>query len=143
MNVTDIDRNRIGAIAHLKRMEPQVIQTRNGSKKLGRNVSAGTVNRVIGVLKAVLNAAAEWEWVDRMPRTKKTKIVSPDTLAEAERLLAELSTHLADMAQFSLENGLRRAKVTGLLWSQVDLVWSVAWIHPDQAKARRAITLPL
>jgi integrase len=147
VQLTDIDRNRIDAVAHIKRMEPRVIQTRNGPKKLGRNVSAGTVNRVIGVLKAVLNAAAEWEWVDRVPRTKKTKVVSRRirwlTLAEAERLLAELPTHLADMAQFSLETGLRRSNVTGLQWSQVDLVRRVAWIHPDQAKARKAITVPL
>jgi len=147
VQLADIDRNRIDAIAHIKRMEPRVVQTRKGPKKLGRNVSAGTVNRVIGVLKAVLNAAVEWEWIDRVPRTKKTKIVSRRirwlTLAEAERLLGELPTHLADMAQFSLETGLRRSNVTGLQWSQVDLVRRVAWIHPDQAKARKAITVPL
>jgi len=105
------------------------------------------VNRVVGVLKTVLNAAAEWEWIDRVPRMKKTKVVSRRirwlTLAEAGRLLAELPVHLADMAQFSLETGLRRSNVTGLQWSQVDLVRKVAWIHPDQAKARKAITVPL
>jgi integrase len=47
------------------------------------------------------------------------------------------------MAAFSLATGLRRANVTGLQWSQVDLVRRVAWIHPDQAKARRAIAVPL
>jgi integrase len=30
-----------------------------------------------------------------------------------------------------------------LQWTQVDLVRRVAWIHPDQAKARRAIPVPL
>lgn len=65
------------------------------------------------------------------------------TAAEAERLLAELPEHLADMARFSLETGLRRANVTGLQRSQVDLARRVAWIHPDQAKARKAITVPL
>jgi integrase len=39
--------------------------------------------------------------------------------------------------------GLRRANVTGLQWTQVDLVWRLAWIHPDQAKARKAIAVPL
>ena len=47
------------------------------------------------------------------------------------------------MARFSLETGLRRANVTGLQWSQVDLVRRLAWIHPDQAKARKAIAVPL
>ena len=65
------------------------------------------------------------------------------THAEAQRLLAELPEHLADMAAFSLATGLRAANVTGLQWSQVDLARRLAWIHPDQAKARRAIAVPL
>lgn len=32
---------------------------------------------------------------------------------------------------------------TGLPWSQVDLARRLAWIHPDQAKARKAIAVPL
>lgn len=47
------------------------------------------------------------------------------------------------MVRFSLETGLRRSNVTGLQWSQVDLVRRTAWIHPDQAKARKAIAVPL
>ena len=47
------------------------------------------------------------------------------------------------MARFSLETGLRRANVIGLEWSQVDLVKRTAWIHPDQAKASKAIAVPL
>jgi integrase len=62
---------------------------------------------------------------------------------EAQRLLTELPDHLAAMAAFSLVTGLRRSNVTGLLWTQVDLVRRLAWIHPDQAKARKAIPVPL
>lgn len=47
------------------------------------------------------------------------------------------------MVRFSLETGLRRSNVTGLQWSQVDLASRMAWIHPDQAKARKAIPVPL
>jgi integrase len=65
------------------------------------------------------------------------------THEEAQRLLAELPEHLADMAAFSLATGLRAANVTGLQWNQVDLTRQLAWIHPDQAKARRAIAVPL
>ena len=56
---------------------------------------------------------------------------------------AGLPEHLADMAAFSLATGLRAANVTGLQWSQVDLARRLAWMHPDQAKARRAIPVPL
>ena len=145
--LVDIDRNRVDAIALAKRQEPRTVRTRHGIVETDRAVSDGTVRRVIGVLKSVLNAAVEWEWLERAPVTKRAKIVSKRirwlTPAEAERLLAELPAHLADMARFSLETGLRRANVTGLRWSQVDLARRVAWIHPDQAKARKAITVPL
>ncbi|MGH8548889.1 MAG: site-specific integrase [Methylococcales bacterium] len=65
------------------------------------------------------------------------------TQEEAEKLLSELPPHLADMARFSLETGLRRANVLDLQWTQVDLVRRCAWIHSDQAEARKAIAVPL
>lgn len=145
--LADIDRDRIDAIAQAKRREPRVVRTKRGVVETGKTVSAGTVRRVIGVLKAVLNAAVEWEWLDRAPVTKRAKVTTKRirwlTQVEAERLLGELPDHLADMARFSLETGLRRSNVTGLQWSQVDIVRRVAWIHPDQAKAKKAITVPL
>ena len=89
----------------------------------------------------------EWEWLDRAPQvrmlkepTRRVRFLSRE---EAQRLLAELPEHLADMAAFSLATGLRRSNVTGLQWSQVDLARRLAWIHPDQAKARKAIPVPL
>lgn len=147
VRLIDIDRERIDAIARSKRKEQITVRTRNGAKPIGRTVCEGTVRRVIGVVVAVLNAAVERGWLDRAPIRKSSKSVSKRirwlSQAEADRLLVELPGHLADMAQFSLETGLRRANVTGLQWSQVDLVRRVAWIHPDQAKARKAITVPL
>jgi len=47
------------------------------------------------------------------------------------------------MAAFDLESGLRAANVTGLRWSAVDLNRKLAWVHPDEAKARKAIPVPL
>jgi len=62
---------------------------------------------------------------------------------EADRLLSELPEHLAAMARFALATGLREANVVNLEWSQVDLDRRRAWIHADQAKARKAIPVPL
>ena len=61
------------------------------------------------------------------------------TREEADLLIGALPLHLAAMARFSLETGLRRANVTGPLWSQVDLTRRTAWVHADQGKARKAI----
>lgn len=113
-----------------------------------QGVSHATVNRMLEVARAILRRAErDWEWLEHAPAVR----MLPESRArirwltrdEASRLIAELPEHLADMARFSLATGLREANVTGLEWSQVDLVRRVAWIHPDQAKAKRAIGVPL
>lgn len=128
-----IDRDLIDRITDAKRDE---------------GVSNATVNRVLEVLRAILRKAVnEWEWIDRAPYIRMlkepTRRIRYLTHNEAERLIAVLPEHMADMVAFTLATGLRRANVTGLEWSQVDLTRRVAWIHPDQAKARRAISVPL
>jgi integrase len=60
----------------------------------------------------------------------------------AAALLRELPEHLKDIATFALATGLRAANITGLTWEQVDLPRKRALVHPDQAKARRAIPVP-
>jgi len=117
-------------------------------EKLARGCSNATVNRMLALVRAILRkCVSEWEWLDRAPQvrmlrvpTRRIRFLSHE---EAQRLLTELPEHLADMAAFSLATGLRAANVTGLQWKQVDLARQLAWIHPDQAKARKAIAVPL
>ena len=61
----------------------------------------------------------------------------------AKRRIGPLPRHLADMASSSLSTGLRRANLAGLRWDSVDLKNRRAWVRPDQAKARKAIPVPL
>lgn len=91
----------------------------------------------------------------RLPKPAQTRAPSVRLLKEptlrirfltrdqAAALLKELPQHLKDMAAFALSTGLRAANMTRLCWDQVDMEKKQAWIHPDQAKARRAIALPL
>lgn len=116
--------------------------------RIAEGVSNASVNRVLEVLRAILRKSVnEWEWLDRAPQVRMlkepTRRIRFLNREEAQRLLAELPEHLADMAAFSLATGLRRSNVTGMQWSQVDVVKRLAWIHPDQAKARKAIPVPL
>jgi len=116
--------------------------------KLAEGVTNATVNRVLEILRAILRRCVnEWEWLDKAPMVRMlkepTRRIRFLTRQEADRLLRELPDHMADMVAFSLATGLRRSNVTGLLWSQVDLARQVAWIHADQAKARKAIPVPL
>jgi integrase len=99
--------------------------------KQADGVANSTVNRVLEVVRGLLRKACnEWEWIDRVPAvrmlTEPKKRVRWITRNEADRLVAVLPPHLADIVRFSLETGLRRSKVTGLQWSQVDLVRRMA-----------------
>lgn len=117
-------------------------------QRLSGGATNGTTNRTLAVIRAILRKAVnDWEWIDRHPSIKllpePKRRVRWLTHQEAEKLLAELPEHLKSMAIFTLETGLRQANVTGLTWQQVDLERQCAWIHPDQAKARKAIAVPL
>ena len=121
---------------------------RIAASKQGEGVTPATVNRVMEVLRAILRKCAdEWEWIDRAPKVRMLREpirrVRYLLREEAQRLLGHLPPHMADMASFSLSTGLRRANVTGLRWDQVDIENRRAWVHPDQAKARKAIPVPL
>lgn len=133
LDLTAITRERLDTIAAAKQSE---------------GVTPATVNRVMEVLRAILRKCAdEWEWIDRAPKVRMlkepTRRIRYLLREEAQQLLAQLPPHLADMAAFSLSTGLRRANVTGLRWEQVDMDNRRAWVHPDQAKARKAIPVPL
>jgi integrase len=113
-----------------------------------REVSNASVNRTLQVVRVILRRAVlEWDWLDRLPSFRwlpeTTRRIRWLTREQAEKLLSVLPEHLAAMVRFSLETGLRKSNVTGLLWSQVDLPRKCALIHPDQAKARKAIAVPL
>ena len=116
--------------------------------KLKEGVTRTRVNRITTVINTILNKAVkEWQWLDNKPHVRKFKEPSVRirwlTQDEAKRLLTELPEHLEAMARFSLVTGLRESNVTQLEWQQIDISRQVAWIHPDQAKAGKAIGIVL
>ncbi len=118
------------------------------AEKIKEGVKNATVNRTLEVLRAVLRRAAnEWEWLDRAPRVRllpePTRRIRWLAHEEADRLLAALPEHIAEMMRFTLATGLREHNVTHMEWSQVDLERRHVVIHADQAKARKAIPVPL
>ncbi|OGT33639.1 MAG: integrase [Gammaproteobacteria bacterium RIFCSPHIGHO2_02_FULL_39_13] len=128
-----IDRNLIDEVA---------------AKKAETGVSVATVNRMLALIRSILNKAAnEWEWLDRAPKIKlrqeQNHRIRWLTRDEANRLIQELPEHLSDMALFTLATGLRQNNVKSLKWEDVDLASQHAVVHPDQAKANKAISVPL
>jgi integrase len=126
--------------------------TRDVIAKVGelkfKDTSPATANRLLALIRAILRKAAlDWEWIDKPPVVKlyreSKRRVRYLTPLQANTLLQELPEHLADMVRFSLATGLRRANVTKLEWSQVDIARRVAWIHGDQAKGGKPIHVTL
>jgi len=110
--------------------------------------SPSTANRYLATIRAIMRkAAGEWEWIVSCPTVKPypepQKRFRWLTKAEASNLLTDCSESLRWIVLFGLSTGLRERNVTMLEWSQVDMNKKVAWIHPDQAKSRRAIGIPL
>lgn len=111
-------------------------------------VANATINRAFEIVRAILRKARdEWEWIDRIPKIRMLKVKQNRirwlTVDEAHKLIEVSPHHLKGLIKFSLATGLRMSNVTRLEWSQVDLTRKIAWIHPDQAKARKAIAVPL
>lgn len=110
--------------------------------------NTSTANRHLALVRSVLRRAChEWEWVDKVSKvpmfTVRNKRIRWITRQEADRLLAELPAHQAAMARFGLATGLRQRNVCRLAWRDVDLFRKACWVHADQAKARKAIAVPL
>ncbi|MCX7091184.1 MAG: site-specific integrase [Legionellales bacterium] len=132
---------------HLHEMTRDLIED-IACRREADGVSLTTVNRMLEIVRALLRKAHnEWEWLDKLPvirmRYVEKQRIRWLTLEEANRLLKELPPHLKDMAAFSLATGLRASNVTELQWQDVDLKKYHAWIHPDQAKTKKAIAVPL
>ncbi len=112
-------------------------------------VSRATKNKYLATMRIMLKLAAEkWEWIARAPKLEDLKLANRRirwiTKAEAQRLIGAIrGDWMRDVAILGFATGLRRANLLGLEWSQVDLVNRRAWIHPDQAKARKPIGVPL
>jgi len=106
-----------------------------------------TVNRDLRVMRAVLRAAQRRGDLSQLPAFQMLKGASKRvrwiTFEQSRALLEHLPPHQVGPVAFALETGLRKSNVSQLRWDQVDLERSLAWIHADQAKARRAIPVPL
>lgn len=109
--------------------------------------SPATYNRLLAVIRSALNLAVARGWLDTIPKLKKREVTGKRTrylnADEWERLKAALPDHLREMAEFAVATGLRWSNVAYLEWSQVDTRRRIAWIHADQAKAGKDISVPL
>jgi integrase len=112
------------------------------------DIVPATKNRYIATLRCLLYLAwREWEWISGCPKFRIYKgekaRVRWITKEEARRLLAALPDRLKAPAEFAVLTGLRQANVFGLRWDQMNLQTGVAFVKAEDAKAGRAIPVPL
>ncbi|WP_230677295.1 site-specific integrase [Pluralibacter gergoviae] len=112
-----------------------------------KQAAKGTRTRHLAILRAILNMAVGWGWLDKAPKISTPRVKNGRirwlTEEESKRLFAEIAPHFFPIVMFAITTGLRRSNVTDLEWSQVDLDRRMAWMHPDETKAGNAIGVPL
>jgi integrase len=118
-----------------------------GKRKARTGVEPGTVNRHLAAISAVLGHAVSRGWLDIRPSVPKRQEAATRvkwaTPTQARKLIAALPEHLGPMVAFALATGLRRYNVTHLEWTAVNMRRKIAWVHADEAKGGRTLSVPL
>jgi integrase len=110
--------------------------------------SKSTANRYMALLRMILRKAwREWEWLDKIPAVPMYALETHEprflTRSQFAKLVKQMPPHMAALAEFSVETGLRMRNATGLLWSQLDLKRGILIVPASRAKSGETISIPL
>jgi integrase len=121
--------------------------------RLAQGASATTINRTLEVVRTILNRAARSyrdadgrPWLDAMPPLismlrENPRLPYPLSWHEQDQLFRRLPTHLARMALFAVNTGLRDSNLCGLQWTWEvpvpEIGRSVFVIPPEAFKTKR------
>jgi integrase len=125
----------------LSKITPDIISEALAGEK------PGTWNRKKNLIMAILNHAASLGWLDRAPKVKSKK--EPEgrilwlTASEWQALYKELPDHLKPICKLAITTGMRQHNILSLAWREVDMKRRVLWVHPDEAKAGKPISIPI
>jgi integrase len=111
-------------------------------------VTSATKNRYVATLRGMLNLARdEWGWMSGCPKFRiyagEQERVRWITQEEAGRLIEAMPERLKAPARIALLTGMRQSNVFGLKWAQISLQTKIAWVKAEDAKAKKAIPVPL
>lgn len=119
--------------SHIGNLEPQQVHDGTLEPFISARIAAGacatTINRSLEVVRTILHRAARSyrdengrPWLDALPPLitmlpECRRPPYPITWEEQDRLFPELPAHLARMALFAVNTGLRNSNVCGLRWN--------------------------
>src|SRR5262249_30638506 len=141
--IGDVEPQRV----HDQTLEPFI------KARLAAGASATTINRSLEVLRTILNRAARSyrdpdgrAWLETLPPlitmlAENPRSPYPLTWKEQDELFRRLPTHLARMALFAINTGLRQSNLCGLQWTWEvpvpEVGRSVFVIPPEAFKTKR------
>lgn len=101
---------------------------------LAAGVAPTTVNSYLRHIRAALNSAVEWGWLEKPPKLKAVKepkrLPRALTPEEMDRLLAlETNQERRALWSFLLWTGLRRQEVMDMRWQDVHLEGDAPWVR--------------
>lgn len=131
------------ALADITRDRIQKLRTLRAGQS-----SPSTANRYMAQLRMLLRKAhRDWGWIDAPAVVPMFRLETQEprflTRTQFAKLKKALPAHLAALAEFSVETGLRMRNATDLQWSQVDLRRKLLVIPASRAKAGETIAVPL
>lgn len=136
LNILDNLRDEIGDDTDLRTIEaaPAFIADKSES----------TRRRYINTLSAICRLSGHDPKIKRPP-TKQGRIrwLTKAEWTNLRASLLSIAPHLVPIAELGVTTGLRMSNILGLEWSQLDLKRALIWIHADQAKGNKPISVPL
>lgn len=106
----------------------------------GRPLSATSVRKAHSVLRAALEDACRWEWIDRNPaaRARRPKVTTYEakvpTVGDVLAAVEHADDAFAALIRVAIATGARRGELVALQWGDIDL--DAGTVH-----VRRAVTI--
>ena len=109
-------------------------------------VSNGTINRELSILRAMLQKAKEWGHLENIPKFSKLKEppgrIRYLTQNEAKKLIEVCSNEQTrNIILVALMTGMRRGEILNLKWPNIDLQHNMIHIEDSKTHERRDIPI--
>jgi len=116
------------------------------AKKIGKGLSAKTVNNHLTVLSSCLRTAQDWFDLKKLPKMKKLKAPPPETVflshEECVRLLANSNGVWREIIFTALKTGLRQGELRALQWEDIDWENKILTVRRSWCEYKKGFVTP-